>query len=597
MNNLKDYKMKVLGLFLLAIIACATAQQMEKQDPSFLTEEDRLIIEELERIEREWEHDTFLSGGGDHDNWRNKTHGKIGGGDHDNWNVTRTKKSNGLIGGGDHDNWNKSSGLIGGGDHDNWNTTQRRQRRNRTHTRKNKTAPAPAPAAYLELPEFFESPKLNKGKIGGGDHDNWTKNYTVTFPGAPKLDIWPFSHGLIGYGDHPMWRVPSNVRTQYNGKPIGLTNFFKNNSQIIGGGDHDNWQNLSNFFNDKPQSGLIGGGDHDNWQNLSNFFKNNSQSGLIGGDDHDNWRNFSDFFGRKDGHDDWRNQSQNNSGLIGGDDHDNWRNLSDFFGRKDGHDDWRNQSQNNSGLIGGDDHDNWRNFSDFFGRKDGHDDWRNQSQNNSGLIGGDDHDNWRNLSDFFGNRSTHEGIIGGDDHDNWRNFTNSTSNVNEDFMAGGGDHDANAYFYISLNTLSRQELINIALSLENYHRSNNTLPIAGGLHDYVRRLNESQIKDYIYQEGLEHPEYKNVEALKGLAASLGNTGNFEVEELHHTLFRKSREDLERFANVAEQYSRNKKGQKGLGGIHDYIFRMEKEEIIDFIMKNVHEYPELVEQLQ
>jgi len=83
----------------------------------------------------------------------------------------------------------------------------------------------------------------------------------------------------------------------------------------------------------------------------------------------------------------------------------------------------------------------------------------------------------------------------------------------------------------------------------------------------------------------------------GLAEQLGNTKNFEIEELHHNLFRKSREDLEKYAIAAEKYQRASQGQGGLGGIHDYVFRLEKEEIIDFIMKVVHQYPEIAQQMQ
>jgi len=70
-----------------------------------------------------------------------------------------------------------------------------------------------------------------------------------------------------------------------------------------------------------------------------------------------------------------------------------------------------------------------------------------------------------------------------------------------------------------LKNLSKEDLIKLAFQCEKYHNKllyGESRPIMGGLHDYIWRLNEDQIREIILKEIKEHPEINSLEKLKGL---------------------------------------------------------------------------------
>jgi len=77
---------------------------------------------------------------------------------------------------------------------------------------------------------------------------------------------------------------------------------------------------------------------------------------------------------------------------------------------------------------------------------------------------------------------------------------------------GGGIHD---YLY----TLDRKALETHAIALEKYHDKVLGRRRLGGLHDYIDRLTDEEIRKHILDEVNEHPEMNDMHALKKLATS------------------------------------------------------------------------------
>jgi HD superfamily phosphohydrolase YqeK len=83
---------------------------------------------------------------------------------------------------------------------------------------------------------------------------------------------------------------------------------------------------------------------------------------------------------------------------------------------------------------------------------------------------------------------------------------------NREFIIGEGIHDF-------LHTLKRDELEKIALSLEEYHKKQREQYSFGGLHDYIKDLQDDKLYAFIAKEVGEHDEINNVESLKKMLSN------------------------------------------------------------------------------
>jgi len=134
----------------------------------------------------------------------------------------------------------------------------------------------------------------------------------------------------------------------------------------------------------------------------------------------------------------------------------------------------------------------------------------------------------------------------------------------------------------------RTKLNEWALDLEKYHK--NGQPTMGGLHDYINKLTNQEVIDYIYKELREHPEVHNLGKLNGLSVAavqqivVGGDGG-----LHDVIWRTPRPQLDQWALSLEKVHNN--NQQVLGGLHDYISGMSNQDVINYINKEVKEHPE------
>jgi len=161
----------------------------------------------------------------------------------------------------------------------------------------------------------------------------------------------------------------------------------------------------------------------------------------------------------------------------------------------------------------------------------------------------------------------------------------------------GGDGGLHDYIF----RIERETLNTWALATEKYHRKANNLHLMGGLDDYIHSLSKDQVIEYIMKEVKEHPEIASGKKLDSLVseyqiknpASHGGLSSGPIGGdggLHDYIWTLSRPKLESYAFVFENYHNN--NQQVLGGLHDYINTLSNQQVIDYIMKEAKEHPEI-----
>ena len=170
------------------------------------------------------------------------------------------------------------------------------------------------------------------------------------------------------------------------------------------------------------------------------------------------------------------------------------------------------------------------------------------------------------------------------------NSSPQNAKLGDAFIGGdGGLHD---YIW----KMERPSLNKWALTTERYHRKVNNLHIYGGLHEYINSLSNQEVIEYIMREVKEHPEIASSTKLDSLSAEYGLTGAVESHNfggdggLHDYIFRLPRNTLESWALASEKY--HNQGQLIMGGLHDYINNLSNQQLIEHIMKEVKEHPEI-----
>jgi HD superfamily phosphohydrolase YqeK len=158
----------------------------------------------------------------------------------------------------------------------------------------------------------------------------------------------------------------------------------------------------------------------------------------------------------------------------------------------------------------------------------------------------------------------------------------------------GGDGGLHDYIW----RLPRKTLERYAFAAEKYHNKNQM--IIGGLHDYIFNLNNQQIVQYIMGQVKEHPELGSGAKLDSLVAEYGlgdnesapllGSGQIMGGGLHDVVRSLDRSSLIAYALAMDNYSHEK--QPRFGGIHDYVYQLEDNQIRNFILKQAQNYPEL-----
>jgi len=113
-------------------------------------------------------------------------------------------------------------------------------------------------------------------------------------------------------------------------------------------------------------------------------------------------------------------------------------------------------------------------------------------------------------------------------------------------------------------------------------------------------LSNQQIIDYVLKEIKEHPENAFKAKLDGLVTKYGISSNSVHGPqttnpiigggLHDTVRSLNRKSLIAFALAMDNYSHEKSPR--LGGIEDYVYTLQDQEIANFILKQAEQFPEL-----
>lgn len=133
-----------------------------------------------------------------------------------------------------------------------------------------------------------------------------------------------------------------------------------------------------------------------------------------------------------------------------------------------------------------------------------------------------------------------------------------------------------------LYSISREELERIALEFETYHRSKHSLILTGGLHDYIERLSDDEVIEAIRNFIENNIELNDAEVVRSV-------GKFE-NKFWQEIEKKNDEDLKKICLALEAYERKIKGIFPLGGLHDYINKLTRKDLIEYIRLKASQYP-------
>ena len=193
----------------------------------------------------------------------------------------------------------------------------------------------------------------------------------------------------------------------------------------------------------------------------------------------------------------------------------------------------------------------------------------------------------RGLREFINRLSNNEikSVIASQIIDSNEELSLEKLNTLADFNLTSNDHQIMGW----LGDLDIEKLKKIAIGCETYSRKTKKQEkLIGGLHDYINFLEKQDIIKIIVEYINQYPELgKN-----GLLLALSEEKLLTNSEVKEFLTTKSQKTLAQLAITVENYVRTKKNIFVIGGIHDYAFRLEKEQLIEIVEKYVSENPEL-----
>lgn len=136
-------------------------------------------------------------------------------------------------------------------------------------------------------------------------------------------------------------------------------------------------------------------------------------------------------------------------------------------------------------------------------------------------------------------------------------------------------------------------LIQAALSVDSYDLEHSMYKRMGGLHDFAHLLTQKQLVDAtvaIAKRWNELYEVGKIDQIMGRQkVRLQGAAFGGIEDY---LFKMNLEDLKNIALAGESYDRTQRKVILLGGLHDYIDSLSKDQVYEIIMNYVKQYPEL-----
>ena len=140
-----------------------------------------------------------------------------------------------------------------------------------------------------------------------------------------------------------------------------------------------------------------------------------------------------------------------------------------------------------------------------------------------------------------------------------------------------------------LNLFSREKLESMALACEKYSRKKKGQEnLLGGLHDYIRLINAERIIQIIIKYSDEFPELKEKNVLEDMISLKELT----IDQLKERLYKLPETQLAHIAVAADEYDRRTSQLKRLGGLKDYIWTLDKPDIINAILRLSQKWVEL-----
>ena len=143
----------------------------------------------------------------------------------------------------------------------------------------------------------------------------------------------------------------------------------------------------------------------------------------------------------------------------------------------------------------------------------------------------------------------------------------------------------------------RETLVRWALSAEEFYKQKTGKMVLGGLHGRMVPLTNQEYAEYISDMAKQFPELDNGQELDKLSKVYGFADNPSLGKslggLHDYIFRTDRNTLIRWALTAEAHEHKIKNAKMIiGGLNDYIEKLSNEEIGEYVLRVADSYQEL-----
>ncbi len=147
---------------------------------------------------------------------------------------------------------------------------------------------------------------------------------------------------------------------------------------------------------------------------------------------------------------------------------------------------------------------------------------------------------------------------------------------------------------------SRETLVRWALTAEAHYNQKTGKIVIGGLHDRLELLSNQDYAQYILDKVKQFPELDNGKELDRLSQVYGFADNPSLGKslggLHDYIFRTDRNTLIRWAFTAEAHDNKIKNPSQvvpvLGGLHDYIQKLTDQEIAEYVLRMADAHQEL-----
>jgi len=145
---------------------------------------------------------------------------------------------------------------------------------------------------------------------------------------------------------------------------------------------------------------------------------------------------------------------------------------------------------------------------------------------------------------------------------------------------------------------SRETLTRWALTVEEHNMKKTGEKLIGGLHGRLNPLTNQEYAQYILDMAQKFPELDNAQELDRLSQVYGFADNPSLGKslggLHDFIFRTDRNTLIRWAFTAEAHDRKLKGSSEImvGGLNDYIQKLSNEEIAEYVLRMSDAHQEL-----